>query len=196
MIDLLLATNNSHKVAEIQAILNSPLYHLVMPQDVGIPNDFEVVESGQTFAENAELKAVAFGEQSHRLAIADDSGLVVTALGGRPGVLSKRYAPGSDADRNTQLLRELANQTDRTAAFVTVICLFDPVRHITHFFEGRVDGEIALKERGTAGFGYDPIFTPSGYAKTFGELGQIQKNTLSHRSKALEKLNQYLLKME
>lgn len=188
---LLLATQNAHKIAEIQAILQEVSVEVVTPRDVGLSADFDVAETGQTFAENAELKARAFAAATHLPTLADDSGLEVTALHGRPGVYSKRYVPGTDADRNQKILSEVADATDRTAAFVTVLCLYNPQTDQATFFEGRVTGQLSLEPRGTAGFGYDPIFIPSGYQQTFGELGQELKNQLSHRARALAKVKAY-----
>jgi XTP/dITP diphosphohydrolase len=190
--ELLIATQNQGKLAEIRTILSNSDYRILTPVDVGIVADFDVEETGKTYEQNAELKAIAFGQVALMLTVADDSGLSVNALDGRPGVYSKRYAPGSDHDRNVKLLSEMEGKEDRAAAFITVLCLYDPELNTSTFFEGRVDGKITQEITKGDGFGYDPVFIPDGYTKTFAELGQEVKNNLSHRSRALEKLKNYL----
>lgn len=193
MKELLLATQNSGKLKEIQEILSGTQYKVVTPKEVGLGAEFDIEETGSTFKENSELKALAFAQAAHLLTIADDSGLAVSALGGDPGVRSKRFFAGSDEDRNNRILELIAEQKDRRAVFVTDLCLYDPdTKKILHF-EGKVEGQIADKSAGDAGFGYDPIFIPNGYSQTFAELGQDVKNTLSHRARALHKAKEYLL---
>lgn len=191
----LLASNNPHKLSEITAQLAGSTIQVVTPAEVGVPAEFDVAETGTTFAANAELKARAFSELTGLPAIGDDSGLCVAALDGQPGVHSKRWIPGSDADRNTYLLTQLKNfpqPAQRGSAFITVLALVYPSDPKTIFFEGRVDGKIAAIAHGEEGFGYDPLFIPDGYQHTFAELGVLVKNQLSHRARAVHQLCQYL----
>lgn len=177
---LLIATQNKGKQKEILQMVQDLDFECVFPD-----GDFDVEETGETFEENAFLKAKAFSEKYGMMALADDSGLVVNALNGRPGVYSKRYGD-NDLDRNTKLLLEMENHQDRSAYFIAVMCLYG--EGVDQCFEGKVEGSIAQEIRGKEGFGYDPIFIPEGYEKTFAELGQDVKNTLSHRARALEKV--------
>ncbi len=196
MKELLLATQNQGKLKEIQAIFSGTGYNILTPHDVGIGPEFDVEETGKTFAENSEIKAVAFAQAAMMLTLADDSGLSVKALDGFPGVKSKRFIEGTDQDRNAKILELMENQEDREAEFVTDLCLYDPVEQKTVHFEGRVKGTLTRAPQGdhNVGFGYDPIFIPEGYDKTFAELGQETKNELSHRAKALAKAKEYLSK--
>ncbi len=193
MPELLIASQNVGKVKEIRAVLADTAYTVLTPEDVGLDATFDVEETGETYQENSELKAIAFGRVALILTLADDSGLSVNALDGRPGVYSKRYAPGTDSDRNQKLLTEMSGLEDRSAAFITVLCLYDPETNTSNYFEGKISGEIALAEQGDEGFGYDPIFIPVGFTQTFAELGLETKNQLSHRAQALEKLKQFLI---
>jgi len=188
---LMVATQNQGKITEIQAVLANLALELVTPAEAGLV-EFDVEETGKTFAENAQLKAVAFGRAAQLLSLADDSGLMVKALGGAPGVYSKRLIPGTDEDRCLRLLELMAEAQDRTAEFITVLCLFDVLTNKTEYFEGRVTGRIGFELRGSEGFGYDPLFVPDGYDKTFAELGVDVKNSLSHRSRALEAFSQHM----
>lgn len=192
MTELVLATNNANKLREIQAQLALPSVRVLSPREAGVPADFDVEETGETFTENALLKAKAFAAIAHAPVVADDSGLMVHALNGEPGVHSKRWIPGSDHDRNMHLLEKLKDQSDREAEFITVLALYLPDTDTAHFFEGRVSGKIGAEERGNAGFGYDPLFIPDGYTQTFAELGEEVKNTLSHRARAVQKLKVFL----
>jgi XTP/dITP diphosphohydrolase len=121
---------------------------------------------------------------------------MVRALGGAPGVYSKRFAPGSDHDRNIYLLEKMSDEQDRFAEFVTVLCLFQITegKPVIEYFEGRVAGRIDFEPRGTHGFGYDPVFIPDGHDHTFAELGLSEKQKLSHRGRALEEFKKYLTK--
>jgi XTP/dITP diphosphohydrolase len=188
MFKLLLATQNQGKVAEMKALLFGLPVEVITPDSM-----FDVEETGTTFEENARLKAKAFSDQYHLVAVADDSGLVVDALDGRPGVYSKRYG-NSDEDRNQKLLSELKNVPDelRSARFVSVIALVGD--GFDQSFRGEVEGKIAFEVRGSGGFGYDPLFIPMGYTQTFGEVGSEVKNQLSHRSKAIQKMKDFLAK--
>lgn len=188
---LLFATFNQHKLEEVRQLFGESAWQVLSPSSLGIPN-FEVSETGETFAENAALKAEAFISKTLSLIVADDSGLEVAALDGAPGVHSKRWVAGSDQDRIIHLLEKLENVEERRARFVTVLCLLDPKTREKHFFEGEVRGKIARQPRGSAGFGYDPIFIPEGYTETFGQLGTEVKNQLSHRARAFQKLQAHL----
>ena len=178
------ATGNRHKIEEMQAIL-APLGVCVMGSSEagGMP---EVVEDGATFRENAVKKALAGAKAWQRVVLADDSGLEVLALAGRPGVHSARYAGGGGNDgRNlAKLLREMHGVADRRARFVAVIAVAGP-DGLVGTAEGEVRGILAEAARGEGGFGYDPAFVPDGFDVTFGELPAEVKNRLSHRANAL-----------
>lgn len=193
---ILFATQNKHKQAEISQLLADSPLKVVFPQDVPEVMDLEVEETGASFEENALLKARAFGQETNLLTAAEDTGLEVLALDGKPGVHSKRFFPGTDHDRNQELLRQLQPAPDRSARFVTVICVFDPKLSEHTFFEGVVTGKISETPQGDQGFGYDPVFIPDGYDQTFAELGQEVKNSISHRRRALIKLHTFLLQAE
>jgi len=186
------ATNNNHKIEEARSILPNRL-GIVSLKDVGFLK--EVDETSSTFAGNAELKARAVFEEVGKSCFADDSGLCVTALNLEPGVKSARYSsetgPVDHLQNNLKLLRNLEYAKDRSAYFITVICLMD-AKGCTSFYEGRVIGKIAREMKGSQGFGYDPLFIPQGYDQTFAELGEGVKNKLSHRSVALRKMLQDL----
>lgn len=186
---LLIATHNSGKVWEFDALLRPRGIEVVSAADLGLP---EPEETGLTFAENARLKAVAAADASGLPALADDSGLVVRALDGAPGIYSARWAgPGRDfAVAMRRVLDALADRhrdaiaADRGAAFVSVLCLARP-GGAERYYEGRVDGRIAPELRGGNGFGYDPIFVPAGRAQTFGEMVPAEKYAMSHRALAV-----------
>lgn len=191
---LLFASANQGKVREVKKIfkdLDLELYSLADFLDL---KDIDLEETGSTFHENSLQKAEFFGKKTGLQTFSDDSGLIVKALDGFPGIISGRWLKGSDAERNIGILDKLHNIEDRSAAFVTTVCLFNPINNEINYFEGRVDGTIAFELRGSAGFGYDPIFIPEGYNQTFGELGLKVKNKLSHRSRALEKLKKHLMR--
>ncbi len=189
---LVFASTNQGKINELQKLFESSNLELLTSNDDEVPN-LDVPETGDTFHENAHLKALAFSETTLLPSLADDSGLSVAALNGEPGVASARWHDGTDHDRNEALLKRMEGVTDRSAEFITVVCFFDPETNTTEFFEGVVSGTIALEPMGDEGFGYDPIFIPDGYSKTFAELGVDTKNQLSHRYKAFTKFKQYLL---
>lgn len=191
---ILIATNNKHKIKEISSIFADSEHEVVSPKQMGV--SVEVEEDGTTFAENAMKKAKGFNEASRCTCIADDSGLVVYALGGEPGVYSARYGGDGldDAGRTALLLRNMQGIEDRRAAFVCSIAMvFDDGRTLTA--EGRCEGRIQYAPSGENGFGYDPVFVPDGYDKSFAELTEAQKNSISHRGRALEVLKS-LLKTE
>jgi len=186
---LVLCTGNEGKVVELRALLPKGV-ELLSLADVGLPTDLP--ETGETFAENALQKArVAFGATGIP-SLADDSGLEVAALGGAPGVLSARYAgPAKDAHANmTRLLMELEGRGHREACFWTVLALVDAGGETT--FEGEVHGEITLVPIGTGGFGYDPVFRPEGSELTFAQMKPAEKNSISHRGRAMRTFLAYL----
>lgn len=181
---LLIASRNTHKIDEIRAILSIPNVTLVGLQDVG---DFpDVVEDGTTFQSNAIKKAMTIALQAKLWTLADDSGLAVDALNGEPGVYSARYAgePVDYAANNTKLLKALDAQENRKAAFCCVVALCSPAGR-AQIVEGRCEGRIINDCRGVKGFGYDPLFVPSGFGQTFAEMSASLKNDISHRAQAL-----------
>lgn len=188
---LFFASANKHKLTEIRTLLEPLGYELLGLHDLAFFND--IPETGETLQENAFLKAIFLHRELGMPCFADDSGLEVDVLGGAPGVHSARYAgePRSDANNLQKLLRELAGKGNRKACFKTVICLIDEY-NATHYFEGRVDGEITTEARGEGGFGYDPVFIPSGYQHTFAELPAEAKNQISHRARAVHALLTHL----
>lgn len=190
---LLIATGNAHKFHEIAAFIEGVPWRLMSLRE--FPPCDAPEEDGDTFEANAAIKAVAYGERFGVACVADDSGLVVDALGGAPGVYSARYAgPGcNDADNNARLLRELEGVPDaaRTARFVCCCVLNVPGRP-PHAERGTVEGRIAHGNAGASGFGYDPLFVPRGYDRTFGELGPAIKSAVSHRAEAFGKMRAHL----
>ena len=185
MMELVLATKNKGKVRELKEIIKGA--HIITADEAGFYAEIE--ENGKTFEENALIKAEAVCKAVSKPVIAVDSGLEVFALNMRPGIFSARYAGenATDADRVSKLLAELVGSEDRRARFVcaAALCLPDG-RHFV--FRGETDGVITEKPRGSGGFGYDPVFVPNGYYKTFSELSENEKNMISHRKKAFEKL--------
>jgi XTP/dITP diphosphohydrolase len=185
---LLIGTNNKGKIREIRTILRELDIELVLPTDLGLELDVE--EDGQTYAENAIKKALAFSAASGLTALADDSGLEVDALDGAPGLHSARYASlpnATDADRRAILLLNLSRKPRPWAArFRATVAIASPGRDVTTV-EGICPGEIIPEERGEGGFGYDPIFRLEGINKTMAELDMDKKNRLSHRGQALRK---------
>jgi XTP/dITP diphosphohydrolase len=184
---LLVATNNPGKVREFQELLTDLPIEITFPEREGLV--LEVVESGQTFEENARIKALAYARASGLLTLADDSGLEVDALDGEPGVRSARYAgpKATDVDRYTKLLAALAGVPvgKRAARFRCVVALARPDGAV-HTADGTCEGEIGLEPRGEHGFGYDPIFVVAGHGKqTMAELPPDLKNRISHRARAL-----------
>ena len=190
-----IASNNKKKIAELDRILSPLGIYAKTAEQLG-KESIEVEETGTTFAENAELKAKAMCEHTGMPAIADDSGLVVDALGGQPGVYSARYAGegASDAEKIDKLLGELikTGSSDRSARFECVICCYFPNGEKI-FARGACEGTIGYAPRGNNGFGYDPIFFVEGN-KTFAELSDHQKDLISHRGKALKELSEILKK--
>ena len=186
---IIFATNNAHKLSEVQAVLGEG-FELVTPRMCGIEE--EIPETAETLEGNARQKAHYLHERTGLDCFADDTGLEVEALGGAPGVHSARYATdGHDtAANNRLLLKNLAGEANRRARFRTVICLIE--RGEEHLFEGIVEGRIIDHETGTEGFGYDPLFVPEGFDRTFAEMSAEEKNAISHRGRAVRKLVEYL----
>lgn len=187
---LVFATNNAHKLDEIRAILGDRVEVLSLKD---IHCEADIPETADTLEGNAALKAEYIYKNYGLDCFADDTGLEVEALGGAPGVYSARYAGGEghDSEANMKkLLVELEGKTNRKAQFRTAICLIEDGTE--HLFEGVVKGEIIEKKRGCSGFGYDPVFVPEGYTETFAEMGNEEKNKISHRARATQKLCDYL----
>lgn len=187
---LVFATNNPHKLEEIRAILGSKLEILSLA-DIGCYAD--IPETAETLEGNALIKAHYVYDNYKLDCFADDTGLEVDALHGLPGVHTARYAypDRHDPEANMiKLLEALRENNDRNARFRTVIALIEKGKE--HLFEGVVEGVIAREKSGTQGFGYDPVFIPEGNSKTFAELGEDIKNTISHRARAVQKLAEYL----
>jgi len=188
MKQLLIATNNKGKVKEIQDLLKDTGIELVTPAQINL--DLDVVEDGHTYAENASKKAIAFAQASKLISLADDSGLEVNALDGAPGLYSARYGSSdgrklSDAERRAFLIRNLQGKPRPwTARFHATIAIALPTEK-TYLAEGFCEGEIIPEERGTGGFGYDPVFLLPELGKTMAELGMDEKNRLSHRARAV-----------
>lgn len=190
MIKMVLASGNRHKYTEMSAALAEIGVELLFGGD--FENPPEVDETGATYAENALLKARAWMEFSGLPAIADDSGIEAAALDGAPGVHSARIIPGTDADRTQWLLRQTEGKTDRRAAFVSCIAAVFPHLPEPLICQRRCEGMLAHAPSGASGFGYDPIFIPGGYDKTFSELGDSVKLQISHRALALKGIAEML----
>lgn len=181
---ILIASRNAHKIQEIREIFDLPGVEWVSTAE--FPDLRDVEEDGDTFEANAVKKATELARATGLWALADDSGLEVAALGNAPGVYSARYAgePCSHANNNAKLLRELEGKSDRSARFRCVAALSDPSGR-AETVSGSCPGRIVERLRGAKGFGYDPLFVPDGHAQTFAEMGNEQKNALSHRGRAL-----------
>lgn len=193
---ILLGTRNRKKLVELRPLLADLPVELV---DVStFPNVPEIVEDGRTFAVNAEKKAVGFAQATKQWTLAEDSGLVVPALNGEPGVDSALYAGkhGDDEANNNLLISKIAAlpESQREAYYVCVAALCDPEGKVIAQTEGRCHGRILTERRGTGGFGYDPLFLIPEYHQTFGELSLLVKQALSHRAKAITQLRPALIK--
>ena len=186
---LVFATNNQHKLEEIRRMLNGK-YDIVSLEQIGCHDD--IPEDHDTLQENALQKAQYIKEHYGYDCFADDTGLEIEALGNRPGVYSARYAgPAKLAEDNMKkVLAEMEGKDNRKARFRTVIALI--LHGEEHLFEGCVEGEILAEKHGETGFGYDPIFRPAGYRESFAEMAMDEKNKISHRGRAVEKLYQFL----
>ncbi len=188
MIEIVLASSNPHKVEEINAISHTHGVHFVKVKD-----GFDPVEDGETFEENSFIKAREASKLMCAYALADDTGLCVEALDGRPGIYSARYAPTQE-EKISKLLGELENvrESERSAKFVCSMVLTDKNGDIVHKTLGECKGAIAFEPAGCGGFGYDPIFLVDGLGKTMAEMSAEEKNTLSHRALALIPMIQWL----
>ena len=184
--ELALATNNYHKVKEIKAILGDRFEKLYTLKDLNI--DIEIEETGDTLSENSLIKASTISKLTGMVAIADDSGLMVDSLDGAPGVYSARYAGEEHDDKkNNELLIKNLDGKDRSAHFCSVVTLYFPDGHYIQG-EGKVEGEILFEEHGNNGFGYDPLFYSYELKKAFAEATPDEKNSVSHRGRALKDL--------
>jgi len=185
---LVIATHNEGKLHEFAELLKSYIPDIVSVGSLGLPSP---EETGTTFTENALLKAKAAALATNTLALSDDSGLCVSALHGQPGIHSARWAePAKDFGRAMQRIQtELGDAKDRSAYFICVLALYWPDGHF-ETIEGRINGIIAPQPRGSFGHGYDPLFIPNGYDKTFAEMSDGEKNTISHRALATSALIQ------
>jgi XTP/dITP diphosphohydrolase len=193
MLSLVVATTNQGKLREIAAVL-----HDADVEIVGLdshPEWIPAVEDGLTFAQNARKKAESIARQSGQLCLADDSGLVVAALGDRPGIYSARFAhaEATDAENNAFLLENMRGlpATQRSAAFVCAMALCSPSGDC-HIFEGRLEGQILTEPRGSSGFGYDPLFWLPEQGKSLAEIPLAEKNRISHRAQTLTQVMAYL----
>ena len=188
--ELVFASSNQNKVAEIQKLIGNKI-KLLSLKDINCTEEIE--ETGKTFRENALIKARYVFEKYKYNCFGDDSGLEVEALNNAPGVYSARYAgePKNDANNTQKLLKELGEKTNRNACFKTVIALV--INGKEHFFEGEIKGQITLQPIGNGGFGYDPVFIPKGYDRTFAQMSLDEKNKISHRAIATQKLVDFLI---
>ncbi len=187
--DIVFASNNAHKLDEVRSKLPAS-YNVVSLKEV--LGEVDIPETGQTLDENAIIKAKYVFDRTGKNCFADDTGLEIAALNGEPGVYSARYA-GDDCsfqDNMVKVLENLDGKADRSAKFRTVICLYLDGKQ--YLFEGQVDGEILTEEHGDEGFGYDPIFLPSGFEQSFAQMTLEQKNQISHRGRAVQKLVDFL----
>ncbi|MGE8291849.1 MAG: RdgB/HAM1 family non-canonical purine NTP pyrophosphatase [Sphingobacterium sp.] len=188
MLELVFATNNAHKLEEVQAIVGDA-FVIKSLNDIDCQDD--IPETGVTFEENAQQKTDYLVNKYGLYCFGDDSGLEIDALNGEPGVYSARYSGSRDMEKNIDLVLErLGDTLNRTARFKTVISLY--LNEQQHFFEGSIEGQITKERRGVDGFGYDPIFIPNGYDTTFAEMSAGEKNAISHRAIAVGKLASYL----
>lgn len=192
------ASRNRHKIEEIEAITKKFGMKLISRDEAGVP-PFEIEENGQTFEENSFKKANEIMKVCGKVTLADDSGLTVDYLGGKPGIYSARFAGenADDAKNNAKLLALLdgAETSERSARFVSVITLVYPSGDVI-VARGECHGRILTEPVGDSGFGYDPLFVPDGYTKTFAQLGPEEKNRISHRAAALRELERLLEERE
>lgn len=188
--EILIATHNLHKKEEIQQILGGQ-YKITSLTDYNIHD--EIIEDGISFHENALIKAKFCYEKTGKSSLGDDSGLVVPALDGRPGIYSARYAGNHDFDKNIdKVMEEMQAKDNREAYFITVLCLYN--ENGPEYFEGRVYGNLSRQRSGKKGFGYDPIFIPNNHEISFADMATEEKNAISHRKNALDKFLDYLEK--
>ena len=192
---LLIATRSKGKFPEIIKALQGLSFEFLNLNDVKeIPRDFEVEETGKTYQENAILKARTYGKMAGFLTMADDSGLEIDALGGKPGIYSSRWIPGTFPEKCQKILEMLKDvpEEKRGARFICVIAIYDPDKDKTQTCQGIYEGQIAFESKGELGFGYDPIFYNPDFGKTTAEISLEQKQKISHRGKALEKAREIL----
>lgn len=188
MMELVFATNNKHKLEEVQAVIG-PDFHLKTLEEIGCQED--IPETGHTFEANAAQKSQYLLDHYGMDCFADDSGLEVYALGGEPGVISARYSGSRDMEQNMDLLlQKMEGETDRRACFRTVISLRLQGEH--YLFEGKVEGRLLRERSGKKGFGYDPLFVPNGYERSFAEMDLNEKTAISHRTQAVSKMADFL----
>ncbi len=189
--EILFASNNAHKVEEVRKLLPEN-FHLLSLSDLGWTED--IPEPFDTYQENATAKVQYVFERTGLSCFSDDSGLAIDALDGRPGVFSARYAgdKGNAKANIDKVLHEMNGLTNRSGRFYSVIAFMDPIQHVT-LFQGIVEGVITIKPNGTGGFGYDPIFIPTGFHQTFGQLPDALKNRISHRAAAMKKFLSFLI---
>jgi len=192
MLRLLIASNNKHKIKEIKDIFSDCSFEMLSPFDLNI--DIEVEENGTSYHENALLKAQTYHDLSKFAVIADDSGLEISSLDNKPGIYSARFLPQAlnYQEKNNLIIAMLQDSLDRTAKFVSVVALIEPKKE-AKFFQGEITGTIAYKQKGGNGFGYDPIFLLAS-GKTMAELDEKDKNSISHRAIAFNKVKEYLRK--
>lgn len=190
MKELVFATNNAHKLQEAREMLEGKI-HILSLTDIGCHD--EIPETADTLQGNALIKARYIKNRYGYDCFADDTGLLVVQLGGRPGVYSARYAGEEcNPEKNMQkLLHELEGKSDRRASFVTIVALIEGDEE--KIFKGEVKGHILTEKQGSEGFGYDPLFVPEGYNESFAQLGNETKNHISHRARAMQKMKEYLL---
>ena len=194
--EIVFATNNQGKLSEARSVLTQVDFAVKSLNDFPHLKDIDdIPETGDTFESNALIKAKFVVARVSKPVFADDSGLEVQALNKLPGVNSKRWVDGSDLERNIYLLQQLENQTNRQAQFTTVLCYMASAEAEPIYFSGTVLGMISERIVGERGFGYDSVFIPDGFEITFAEMSQAEKNKLSHRGRALEKLVAYLNSM-
>lgn len=188
--EIVFATNNRNKLVEIQSLLKGTGLRIISLKDIDFEG--ELPEEGSTLEANASQKANYISDKYGYSCFSDDSGLEVESLDGRPGVYSARYAGSrrNDSDNMQKVLAEMQGQIQRKARFRTVIALI--MNGVERHFEGKVTGTILTAPRGGQGFGYDPIFMPDGYEKSFAEMSVEEKNAISHRAQAVQQLVEYL----
>lgn len=191
---LLIATSSKGKLREIEALLERLPFKVQSIGDIAMLKGFEVEEPASTFEGNAIIKAMTLGKRTGMLTLGEDAGLEVEALGGKPGVYSKRFSPGTDADRNDALLRLMEGRRARAARFRSVVTIYNPDNDRVRVCEGRCEGYITTEVKGSHGFGYDPIFFSKVLDKTLAEATLEEKNRVSHRGKALAKAKELLMK--
>ena len=192
---LLVATSSVGKLKEIQSLLKGLAFEIQSLAHLSLPVGFDIEEPAATLEGNAIIKAMTVGKRTNFLTLGDDSGLEVEALDGMPGVRSKRFAPGTDANRNEVLLNLMQGKKIRTARFRTFIAVYNPSNDFIRICEGVCEGTITTTPQGDQGFGYDPIFFCNTLGKTLAQATLEEKNRVSHRGKALSSVRELLLEM-